>query len=321
MYFYKFIVSLISLTVVLMTLIASASALGKCLKFAGAVQYYPHEKGMDIFNECEECREAVIDWCGKTRKVKVPALGETLVKGPRCQYFILVTDRPCGTNKTKSTGILISPPSPKNSPKKENVKQARNEIVDIYDILKDQLESVGELADFRMLSAVREGDIDTIEALLDSGVDPDEEEVHGYKPLHFAAVKGDVKVLKILLAARADPNAKGDAYVIEKAKFLPLPSVTALHLAAFGGRVEVLEGLLAAGADPNIRDLYEMLPLHLAAARDDSGAIENLLLAGADPCPEDSYGHTPDVYVSIPVFQRNPTINLLLQCSFLIFLF
>lgn len=67
-------------------------------------------------------------------------------------------------------------------------------------------------------------------------------------PLHCAARKGDVKILRILLATRADPNLANDT------------GDTLLHLAASMGREEAVVELLRAGADPNLKNHFGKTP-------------------------------------------------------------
>lgn len=56
-------------------------------------------------------------------------------------------------------------------------------------------------------------------------------------PLHAAAIKGDSRCLKLLLAAGADPNARGGIYL------------TPLAAAARNGHIEICRLLLQVGAD------------------------------------------------------------------------
>ena len=95
-------------------------------------------------------------------------------------------------------------------------------------------------------------------------------------PLQFAAGKGSVRVLRLLLESGADPNFGGER-----------PFSPPLFLAIENGMEEALELLLQFGADPNFlwhSDLICTSPLYLASTRQKSLAMTSLLLRyGADP--------------------------------------
>lgn len=134
--------------------------------------------------------------------------------------------------------------------------------------------------------------IDIIELLLQSGADPNPP-VDGYRPLHYAAARGSVEIVSLLLEAGARINEQGQA------------NGTALSTACqyhdcdwFNGREKVpttaiIELLLQSGANPNIPTGDGVFPLHLAARL---GSVENVLLllkAGAMPDVRDQYNKTP----------------------------
>lgn len=78
----------------------------------------------------------------------------------------------------------------------------------------------------------------------------------GYTALHYAARAGNAKVVAMLLAAGADPNAvtcSGGA--------------SPLHRAAYMGHEECVEMLLRHGADPLLKDLDGNTALQKAVGR------------------------------------------------------
>ncbi|KAG2487242.1 hypothetical protein HYH03_014084 [Edaphochlamys debaryana] len=89
----------------------------------------------------------------------------------------------------------------------------------------------------------------------------------GAKPLHRAALLGDIKAVRALLDAGADLE-EGDAK----------RSAVALHYAALGGQVDVVRELLGRGARVNTQDKEGNTPLHLA---DGAARIEVIALLAA----------------------------------------
>jgi len=103
----------------------------------------------------------------------------------------------------------------------------------------------------------------------------------GSTPLHMAAHRGQLEVVRALLAAGADVHAREGC-----------SGTTALHWAAEAGHVDVIEALLAAGAELEVRDGWHALtPLDWAVVvehaphlhRDRAAAAARLEAAGAAP--------------------------------------
>src|SRR6185436_4366211 len=89
------------------------------------------------------------------------------------------------------------------------------------------------------VDACRGGNAGTVHELLAASPDlADARDAHGSTPLHAAAARGHLDVVRLLLQYRADPNARdaGD-------------NALALHFAAGGGHIETVRALLDAGAD------------------------------------------------------------------------
>jgi ankyrin repeat protein len=106
--------------------------------------------------------------------------------------------------------------------------------------------AVDENGNSLLILATREGHTETVTALLRFRPDLDRRNNRGDSALMFAAMRGDEKLVDLLLkhGARTDPNGKG---------------WTALHYAAFEGKLAVVERLLGAGANvealtPNLSD-------------------------------------------------------------------
>jgi ankyrin repeat protein len=112
--------------------------------------------------------------------------------------------------------------------------------------------------------AAEKGDLQKIKTLLRDNPDlvSSKDVGLGRTPLHWAAIKGHIEVVELLLANGAAVNAKdrhGD---------------TPLHAAAEGGRYDAAALLLAKGAEVNMRDIEGITPLSMAI----SVAVVDLLL-------------------------------------------
>jgi ankyrin repeat protein len=105
----------------------------------------------------------------------------------------------------------------------------------------------------------------------------------GATPLHWAAKNGHKHVAQLLLASRADVNAKESRF-----------AKTALHFAAEEGHRDVAKLLLASKADVNARNNINATPLHFAALKGNEDVAKLLLAAGADiNAKESKYDQTP----------------------------
>ena len=99
--------------------------------------------------------------------------------------------------------------------------------------------------------------------------------------MHGASAEGHKDVVELLLANKAEVNAKdknGD---------------TPLHEAAFMDHSDVAALLLANKADINAKGKDGDTPLHVAAAKGHKDVAELLLTKGADVNPKNNNGWTP----------------------------
>src|SRR5215210_6360201 len=88
-----------------------------------------------------------------------------------------------------------------------------------------------------LFSAARRGDAKAVADLLDQGVDVNSKTAYGATALHFAADKGHVEVVRLLLQRKANPNAADTFY-----------SATPLVWANMRSHTAVLAELMANGA-------------------------------------------------------------------------
>jgi len=132
-----------------------------------------------------------------------------------------------------------------------------------------------------LAEAARQGDVDTVRALLQQGFDPNASSVDGTPALHWAARVNHQELALLLLNAGADVNA-ASRY-----------GLTPIHLAVQNHHVGMVRQLLEAGADTEAADGSGELPLHLAIRSGDAPVLELLLSHGEQVDARDrSYGQT-----------------------------
>ena len=85
-----------------------------------------------------------------------------------------------------------------------------------------------------LLRAVRQGDVAAVKALLDQGIPVDTKFRYDRTPLSFAADRGHLEIVKLLLERGADVNAKDTFY-----------KMTPLSAASMKGNVDIVRLLLA----------------------------------------------------------------------------
>ena len=102
-------------------------------------------------------------------------------------------------------------------------------------------------------------------------------------PASGGPVNDNPAVVQALIAAGADPKARGDN------------KGTPLHMAVgFNDNPAVVQALIAAGADLEARDDVKWTPLHMAVQFNwNPTVVQALLAAGADPMAKDKWDNTP----------------------------
>jgi ankyrin repeat protein len=125
----------------------------------------------------------------------------------------------------------------------------------------------------------------------------------GWTPLHAAASKGHLRIVRLLLIKEADPNLQDNEHYIplhwaciaqskEVAELLVTENAdvnanngyfyTPLHLASVSGKGEIIELLISNCADINAKTFYGSTPLHAAVLGGNPEAVELLLSKGAE---------------------------------------
>ena len=111
----------------------------------------------------------------------------------------------------------------------------------------------------------------------------------GHTPLHFAANYGYASIVSVLIAARADVNAKSLSSWCAPGTGAAPCGGTPLHQAS----ASIASMLIAAGANVNAKTRRRKTPLHFAAGYQHVSNVSVLIAAGADVNAKDSRGWTP----------------------------
>ncbi|XP_061495076.1 ankyrin repeat domain-containing protein 54 isoform X1 [Rhineura floridana] len=107
----------------------------------------------------------------------------------------------------------------------------------------------------RLREAANSNDLETVQQLLEDGVDPCAADDKGRTALHFASCNGNDSIVQLLLDHGADPNQRDGL------------GNTPLHLAACTNHVPIITTLLRGGARVDALDRAGRTPLHLAKSK------------------------------------------------------
>ncbi len=103
--------------------------------------------------------------------------------------------------------------------------------------------------------------------------------------LVHAAARGDITILKILLALGADPNSD-------------LTEESCLYTAVWYRHIDAADLLIAHGANVDLRDRSGFTPLMAAASRGDDNAVRFLLEKGASVSQVSRCGNAIDMAIA-----------------------
>ena len=121
-------------------------------------------------------------------------------------------------------------------------------------------------------AAARNNDVSMVEDLLSKGCSREEFDSKGWTPLHIAATRGNLEVLRCLVAHPGNINVASEQMNKE----------TPLGLAAEYDKAEAIEILAAAGATIDARNSCDYTPLMVAALEGCSSAVKTLIELGAE---------------------------------------
>ena len=137
-----------------------------------------------------------------------------------------------------------------------------------------------------IFQAIRDGSIDQLKSMLlknDEIVNTQDNDKN--TPLHYAASRGSIEMVELLVASGASPNTPN------------YQGFTPLHQAASQGHLEVTQALIAHGADIHVRTERGRTPLFLVAMNNGNVDLARMLLdAGADVNTQENSGATPLTY-------------------------
>ena len=173
-----------------------------------------------------------------------------------------------------------------SNPPPEGPETNTCEIVTHNPFLDCDLDGIGQnMADVTPLDlAASEGRLDVVKLLVEAGADVNARSESWLRPLQFAIMNyrdNRLEIVRYLLERGASPNGRS--------KF----GNYALHQAAKTGDLAVARLLIEHGALINAPNRYGITPLHVAAKEDHANIIALLLAHGADPSPRDDCGATP----------------------------
>jgi ankyrin repeat protein len=136
--------------------------------------------------------------------------------------------------------------------------------------------------------AAQNGRSKVVEALLQRGANPNVLLRGKRTPLHIAAERGDVDVIRVLLEdERCNPSAVTD------------DGESPIGLAAENWHSGVIKALLKRGVNPNVLLLNKQTPLHIAAERGDVDVIRALLQdKRCNPSAVTGNGESPVVFAA-----------------------
>ncbi|MCE5241498.1 ankyrin repeat domain-containing protein [bacterium] len=177
-----------------------------------------------------------------------------------------------------------TPTQPTEEPRPTRADPAEN-VTRVYIDVRDTLNVPGPDGETWLHHIALSGMPEVLRNLLKAGGNPNARNRDGETPLHEAACAGLVTVAEVLVNAHADVNATCKA------------GRTPMHVAASLGRGAFVQFLIDKGASVPARDNAGLTPLHCAVLgaimTGRSEALDVLLKAGADVNARDAQGVTP----------------------------
>ena len=132
--------------------------------------------------------------------------------------------------------------------------------------------------------------------LVEKGLSVNVDNLPGNTPLQGAASHGNLAMMKLLLARKADPNQGTKLFGKVRHGDIQLQGLTPLMLAAAYQPAEFVKVLLDAGASVNAKDCRGMTPLMFAVSSEaqEASVVKLLLERGADKSVKSLAGETAE---------------------------
>jgi ankyrin repeat protein len=144
-----------------------------------------------------------------------------------------------------------------------------------------------------IVDAAKNGDKDTVRALIQKKVDVNAAEADGTTALHWASYRDDLETADLLLRAGAKANAANDL------------GATPLWAASENGSAAMVKKLLDAGANPNAALLAGETPVMVASRSGYPELVELLIAKGANVNAHGTRGQTALMWA---VSQQHPDV-------------
>lgn len=135
--------------------------------------------------------------------------------------------------------------------------------------------------DQQLISAIKNGDTERVEAILKLGANPGKPDPAGRTPMHLAALGGQTGIIKALFNRKANVNARDEELV------------TPLHCAAWNGHADAATTLMDLGASPSAADIDNETPMHNAAETNSVSVLKALMVRTADMYTKNNRDMTP----------------------------
>jgi ankyrin repeat protein len=144
---------------------------------------------------------------------------------------------------------------------------------------------------------VIEDDVSYVYQFLENGIrNPNEADIRGMTPLHYACQHGHKDMAGVLLLHSAGVDAQS------------LDGSSPLHLAALNGHGAVVDTLMQSNLPTRLRDIYGRLPVHCAAMNGHVSLVERWIVDAKAP---DGMGRTALHYAAW--FGRTDVLHALLK--------